>query len=820
MTQAATAFRPRSPAPWLLGALAGVALQLQQAELGPLGGYMAAVAAGLGLALWAWLRPGTALAVVAALLVGWGSTGWRAQAFVAQGLEPALEGRDIEVVGRVQGLPQSMPELVRFRLEVEQAQWRGEPVRLPPRLALAWYAPRGAAAFDPEDASESARHPSALVAGERWRMTVRLKAPHGQRNPHGFDHELALWEQGVQAVGYVRNGQRDRPPQRLEGAALSVDGLRHAARAAILAQVPDRALAGIVAALVLGDQAAIERADWDVFRATGVAHLMSISGLHITLFAWLASNLLGAAWRLSARWTPVLCLAVPAHRAGAWGGLALATAYALFAGWGVPAQRTVAMLAVVVLLRQGGLRWPWPQVWLLAMAVVVAGDPWALMQAGFWLSFGAVGVLLASEAGREPQPNPPRATLVRFWQPVRAMVREQGLITLALAPLTLLLFQQVSLVGLLANALAIPWVTWVVTPLALLGLVFPPLWSGAAQGLAGLMALLRPMADWPHAVLTHVAAPWWCGVAALLGALLLVLRGPWRVRLLGLPLVMPLLLWQPQRPAPGEVQLLALDVGQGAAVLVRTASHSLLYDAGPRYSRESDAGHRVVVPVLRALGVRLDRLVLSHSDSDHVGGAGAVLASQPQAQVLASFEPALPPAGWALCEAGQRWVWDGVSFEVLHPRAEDAPLLRQPNNRSCVLHIRTAGPHPASALLTGDLEAAQEAALVQRHPGLRADWLLVPHHGSRTSSSAAFLAAVQPQRAVVQAGYRNRFGHPAAEVMARYRAHGTEVVSTPDCGAATWHSAAPQRMGCQRESDRRYWHRGAAVRPAPEPSPP
>jgi competence protein ComEC len=794
----------------VLGLLAGSALQLQQAQLHAGAGHAAALAGAalLGLLAWRWPRAGV-LAFGATLLLGWGLTEWRAQVFQAQALQPRLEGRDIEVIGRVRGLPQTRPEMLRLVLEVEQAWLQGQAVQLPARLSLGWYAPRRGLALEVGDETESARQPADLRPGERWRMTVRLKAPHGQRNPHGFDLELALWEQGVQAVGYVRNGPRDAPPQRLAPASLSVDGLRLAARSAIYAQVPDRQLAGVLAALVMGDQAAIERADWDVFRATGVAHLMSISGLHITMFAWLAAHLLRALWQGSARWTPALCLAVPAHRAGAWGGCLLAGLYALFAGWGVPAQRTVAMLAVVVLLRQGPWRWPWPQVWLLAMAVVVLGDPWALLQPGFWLSFVAVGVLLATDpqdadAGRPPE----RSILVRAAHAAVRLAREQGAITLALAPLSLLLFQQLSLVGLLANALAIPWVTWGVTPLALLGVLFPPLWTLAAGLLEGLMAVLRPMAAWPHAVLEQAVAPWWCGVAAILGGLLLVLRWPVSLRLLGVALMLPLLLWQPPRPPPGEFELLALDVGQGAAVLLRTASHSLLYDAGPRYSRESDAGHRVLVPLLRALGERPDVLVLSHVDSDHTGGAAAVLASQPQTRVLASFDAPMELQGrlWQPCQAGQRWVWDGVVFEVLHPAPGQADLLPKTNDRSCVLSVRSAGAHPASALLLGDLEAAQEMALVQRHPQLRSDWLLAPHHGSRTSSSAALLDALQPRLAVVQAGYRNRFGHPAPEVMARYQARGIVVADTPACGAVGWRSQARESLSCERHLARRYWH--------------
>jgi competence protein ComEC len=816
---------PHSPAPWLLGGLLGVALQLQQPELAAWPVYSGAcAAAGLGMValrwrLRRWLASRVAmramlalLAFVLALVIGWGTTGWRASVFAAQALTPSLEGPDLVLTGWVRGLPQPGPEMVRFRLEVESATLNGEAVKLPRHVQLGWYAPRQGAAMQAGDSSESARAPAQLAPGERWRMTVRLKAPHGAHNPHGFDQELWLWVHGVQAVGYVRNGWRDAAPVRLAGGGWSVDSLRQAVRTAIYAQVQGP-MAGVVVALVMGDQAAIERSDWDVFRATGVAHLMSISGLHITLFAWLAAALLRALWRGSARWTPAWCLWLPAHRAGAWGGLLLATLYAVFSGWGLPAQRTIWMLAVGVLLQHGSWRWPWQQVWLLAMAVVVAVDPWALMQAGFWLSFVAVGVLLATDQKRRdtPQAAPGRPVGVRLWQGAVGLMREQILIMLALAPLSLLMFGQVSVVGLVANAFAIPWVTWVVTPLALLGTAWAPLWSVAAVLLEALMAALSVLADWPWAVWSRPAAPLWCGVAGVLGALVLVIRWPWYVRVLGLPLVLPVLLWSPPRPAAGQVELLALDVGQGSAVLVRTAHHSLLYDAGPRYSRESDAGHSVLVPALRALGVRLDMLVLSHEDSDHVGGAQAVRDSQPQVQVRASFAraPGLQATGLQLCEAGQRWLWDGVEFEFLHPQAHMLAQLRTSNARSCVLRVRSSGAVPATALLTGDLEAAQEQALLQREQ-VQADWLLVPHHGSKTSSSPAFVQAVQPRLAVVQAGYRNRFGHPAPEVQARYVQQGVQLVKTTECGAATWRSTQPGQVECLREQGRRYWHhRGA-----------
>jgi competence protein ComEC len=362
------------------------------------------------------------------------------------------------------------------------------------------------------------------------------------------------------------------------------------------------------------------------------------------------------------------------------------------------------------------------------------------------------------------------------------------------------------LVGLLANALAIPWVTLVITPLAMAGVVAGPLWSVAAGAVALLGQTLQWLAELPFAVLSLPQAPLWAGLVGLLGGVLLVTPGPRSLRALGLPLLLPVLLWQaPQLPA-GEFSVLAPDIGQGNAVLVRTRNHALIYDAGPRFSSESDAGHRVLVPLLRALGTTLDRVVLSHRDTDHVGGAAAVLAMQGQASLLSSLEPQhelqVQRPG-VRCDAGQRWRWDGVDFEVLHPMADDYAQPAQPNALSCSLRISNGSQ---AALLAGDIEQAQEARLVASGVRLDATLLLVPHHGSKTSSSAAFLDAVQPRIAMVQAGYRNRFGHPAAPVLARYAARQIALVDSPHCGASTWVSNQPKMVQCQRRVAARYWH--------------
>ena len=487
--------RPALIVPVLGASVAGAALQLQQTVLWPVATYVVSVAAGcVLLALSVTKKRGTPwpvlLALAGALLAGSGSSGWRAQAFAAQALAPALEGRDLMVTGVVAAMPQRNETGLRLRLAVESARLGANEVPLPPRLQLGWYGGMGS--------GDLTRQPADVRAGERWQMTVRLKAPHGHQNPHGFDYELWLWEQGIQATGYVRAGPNEAPPQRV-GVTWQhpVEQARQTVRDAIFARVDDRQLAGIVAALVTGDQNAIDRADWDVFRATGVAHLMSISGLHITLFAWAAAAAVGWLWRRS----PRLCLAWPAQHAALAGGLLLALAYALFSGFGVPAQRTVWMLATVAVLRFAGLRWPWPLVWLLACAVVVAVDPWALLQPGFWLSFVAVGVLFATDNGAHGQQQGMAGR-------ARAMLREQAVVTLALTPLGLLLFGQASVVGLPANLLAIPWVTLVVTPLALLGVLAPPLWDAAALAVQGLAWVLQRMASLPFSAVS-LARPRW-----------------------------------------------------------------------------------------------------------------------------------------------------------------------------------------------------------------------------------------------------------------------------------------------------------------------
>lgn len=793
---------------WALGAtgwLGGIALQLQQPLLWTAGGYVLCGALAVLMGWWArrWSATkalaGALALVIAAASAGFGITGWRAGQRLAQSLPASLEGQDVLLTGKVASLPRESADGVRFVFEVEQATYLGRPVQLAARVSLGWYD-----GFAGTSNGAEARPRPQLRAGQRWQLMVRLRQPHGTLNPHGFDVELWLFERGIRASGSVRDG----PANRLltEDAGHAVERMRQRVRDAIARQVDDTAAAGVLAALAVGDQAAIDRGDWDLFRRTGVAHLVSISGLHVAMVAWLAGGVVGFGWRRSAR----LMLAVPAPLAARFGGVLAAAGYALLAGWGVPAQRTVCMLATLALLRSVGLRWPAALVLLLTAAVVAGFDPWALLQPGFWLSFVAVALLMGSQpVGRTTAAAGQIGVWARLKAALFAGVRTQAVATVGLAPLSMLFFQQVSLVGFIANLVAIPLVTLLITPLALAGMLWPLLWSLDAMLVQALSALLHLLSGWPQAVWTASVAPFWAAVSGVLGGLLLILPLPERLRLLGVPLLLPLLLPPPTTPAEGQFDLLAADVGQGTAVLLRTRQHVLLYDTGPRYSADTDAGQRVLLPLLRAVGATpIDLLVLSHRDSDHVGGAQSLLAQGEVRAISSSLEDSHPlrrlaKAPHRRCAAGQQWTWDGVRFTVLHPMPQDYSGSAKPNALSCVLRVQAG--NGASALLTGDIEAPQELALVERlGADLHSQVLMVPHHGSRTSSSTVFLHAVAPQVALAQAGYRSRFGHPAAAVVDRYRAAGVRFERSDRCGAWLWHSDGGD--ACERQIDARYWH--------------
>jgi competence protein ComEC len=698
-------------------------------------------------------------------------------------LPPELEGRDLPVVGVVASLPAIAERSVRFEFDVEGADGGA---RVPKKILLAWY--RSA----PQDEDAPALLGAMVHPGERWAFTVRLRRPHGLVNPHGFDYEAWLLERGIGATGYVRTRSEPRRMGSRNSPLDYIEKAREAVRDRFNAVLGATPAAGILAALAVGDQRAISREEWQLFNRTGVTHLMSISGLHVTLISGLAAWLVASGWRR----VPALALRLPARKAAALAAIFAALGYTLLAGFGVPAQRTFWMVGVVAAaLWFGRISSPWRTL-ALALAAIVLMDPWAPLSPGLWLSFGAVLLIFYSAVGW----SEPGSKLAQW-------ARIQWAITIGLAPAALLLFGQLSVAGPIANALAIPLVSVVITPLALIAAVIPvdALLELCALLVQWLLEFLEWCATLPGALWQQHMPPLWTVLAALAGAAwLLAPRGiPWRAS--GIALMAPAFCIALPGPPPGEAWITTFDVGQGLSVLVRTASRALLYDAGPAFGAESDSGSRVVVPALRGDGVaRLDLMLLSHEDNDHIGGALGVMESI-EVDALASSLPAKHPLNGVApyarrCSAPERWEWDGVRFELLHPAAATPPGRR--NNLSCVLRISTGSQ---SVLLTGDIERAAEAEMLGDGRAVQSQVLLVPHHGSRSSSTAEFIAAVAPAWAIVPVGYRSRFGHPNAEVLERYRAAGVRLLRTDLDGAIAVRMGAQLTLETERHRRGRYW---------------
>jgi len=741
-------------------------------------------------------RHRTPIVILAGALLGVAWAGLTAHLALSNALPHKDEGRDITVTGVIASLPHRFDGGARFHFDVEHTDTRDATV--PPRIILSWY---GATASDP-----AFIHP-----GERWRLVVRLQRPHGNANPHGFDYEAWLLEQGVRATGYVRPAGSNH--QRLDdwtpSPGYAIERARGYLRARILAILDGKPYAGVIVALVIGDQRGIDQDDWDVFNRTGISHLVSISGLHITMVAGLAAWLMASLWRRSF-WTDAqLPLRLPAQKAAALSGALVALLYVLLAGFGVPAQRTFYMLAVVAVAVWCGRIAASSHVLCLALGIVVLLDPWAMLWPGFWLSFCAVAAILYACSGRLGEQT-------RGWRAsLKLGARTQWAVTIGLAPLTLLLFGQVSLVSPIANAVAIPVISLFVTPLALVGAILP---SPLADLVLGTAHLAMVLLAWPLerlaapalAVWTAPAPSAWILVLALIGTAWMLAPRGWPQRWAGLAAWTPLLTQLPAAPPAGELRVTAFDVGQGMALLVETHRHRLLYDTGPQYAPGASGATRVILPYLRGRGIgRLDQLLVSHSDLDHVGGADALLETLEVGELTSSLPAAHPllrlAARQQRCRAGQRWEWDGVRFEMLAPDpASYANPRLKANARSCVLRVSAGGK---AILLAGDIEAAQEAALLRAGPGrLRADVLLAPHHGSGTSSTVAFLQAVNPALGIFQVGHRNRYRHPKKEIYERYAEHGIDRLRTDQRGAVTLHFGRQLTVETYRDTRKRYWH--------------
>jgi competence protein ComEC len=754
-------------------------------------------------------------ACLVAALLGYDYAAWIAHERLADELSFADEGRDVQVTGIVAALPTQIERGIRFVFEVEAVE--SDRVHVPRWIALSWY-----------------DNPDGVRPAQRWRMTVKLRRPHGTFNPAGFDSELWMLEQGIRATGYVRDGAGKPVPQCLQELVWRFNPLIDRARANLRERLQQllqgRRYGGVIIALVMGDQGLIAQADWTLFNRTGISHLVSISGLHITMIAGLVALAAGALWRLSHRLLAFAPVQTVRAIAGAFGALG----YCLLAGWGVPAQRTFVMLATVAVALLLRLQLSPAAVLSTAAAVVCLWDPWAVTATGFWLSFGAVASIFLVCYGRVPEtseaakPRQPRwvdrmrAVRERLASLLHEATRIQAAVTIGLVPLTLVLFQQVSLISPIANAVAIPLVSYLVTPLALLGALVcclggavAPVAQAMLQASDALFAMLAGLLNWlvqlPYAWLGFAAPPMWTVAVAGVGIAWLLAPAGWPLRWVGAAWLVPAFVMPPERPATGALWLTALDVGQGMALVLETAENTFVFDAGPKVSEDADAGRRVIVPYLRARGIdRVAMLVVSHLDSDHSGGARSLIDSIAVERMLTSIDldhPILEAVrNVQRCQTDQRFSLGELQLTVLSP---PSALYERPrattNQKSCVILAQIGATR---VLLTGDVPVREEAGMVAAFgAGLRAQLMVAPHHGSKTSSSEAFVSAVAPSWVSVQAGYRSRFGHPHPDVVARYTRHGARIVRSDWSGAARWRFGTDGSVVLEqwRLDHARYW---------------
>ena len=709
-------------------------------------------------------------------------------AFIAQqrltdSLPADWQGKDIGVIGVVAELPRQHAGGLSFAFDVEKVLTPG--AHVPPHVLLSTYDNEGDA-------------PLPLHAGERWQLSLRLKQPHGSSNPHGFDFESWMLENQLRASGYVHADENNR---RLDEMVSSpnyfIERMRETVRAHFQKVLGDAPYTGVLAALAIGDQSSISSSQWQVFTRTGVNHLMSISGLHITMLAGLAFALVYRGWKHSVR----LTLRLPARKAAAVVGLIVALAYTLLSGFSVPAQRTVYMLGTVAVALFLSRSVAASQILAAALLVVLLLDPWAVLSPGFWLSFGAVGLILYVSANRIGRPH----WLVEY-------SRVQWAMMIGLIPPLLAMFQQISLVSPIANAFAIPMVEFVVVPITLLGAAIPFDWilHLAHFSMRICMVALEWLNQLPDAVWTQHAPPAWTIVLGMVGVLWCLLPRGFPSRWLGLLMALPMFLILPTPPPQGALHMVVFDVGQGLSVIAQTHDHALLYDTGPGYSEDVNSGNRILVPSLRAQGIaNLDELILTHDDTDHTGGALSVMQAVPIGLLSSSLPEDSPillqSKNHQRCVDGQNWDWEGVHFEILHP-ARDSYIMEKvsKNNRGCTLRI-SAGKN--SILLAADIEKKSEQRLLELHPEkLPATMLIVPHHGSKTSSSQPFVDAVHPRYAVFTSGYRNKFGHPKPEIVERYRASGSELLRSDVDGAIVVDMDAEHfSVEKYRNTHARYW---------------
>lgn len=688
------------------------------------------------------------LAVWVAVLLGFAYSQWQGELALMRQLPLHWPERDFTGQVVIEDFAENKGRYWQFTARLEDgATWRTGGAA---RVLLNWY--------EPDAPPQPCQH---------WQMQVRLKPPHGLANPGGFDYQAYLLHQHIEAKGYVRKARR-----LADDNGFCLGRLRQQWRSHVLSVLPQASAAWMLA-LSMGDKSLLSHQQQQLLQQTGLAHLFVISGLHIGMVALAAMLLLlglrriGLGYFLPGDW-----------RRPAWvGALLAAGAYALFSGISVPAQRALLMLIALLLGQWLAVSFSiWLRFWL-AMALVLLVDPLAALSSGFALSFTAVAALILCA-----QRQPLAWQVLPGWQ---KMLRAQWAVFIALLPALLMTFHGASWLAPALNLVAIPLVSLLVLPLLLVAML---LWllSGSDAGLLHLAGWIAGQLFLAVETLQH-----WLGVSGFaplqslwlsplglpvlaFAVVLLLLPRAWPLQ--GFALVLLLAAWQiqPKPLAQGELAMDVIDVGQGLAVLVRTGNHQLLYDTGASWTNGSMV-ELAVAPVLQQRGVtQLDKLILSHADNDHAGGQQPLLERFPVAKTLSSAPAMLHTDA---CEKGQHWQWDGVIFEILHPPA--GLVAAERNNHSCVLWIQA---HGINLLLPGDVEQAYEPALVEALPQPRVDVLVVPHHGSKTSSSKVLLQAAEGGLAVVSAGFMNRFGHPHADIVARYGDYHITLVNTAEEG--------------------------------------
>jgi competence protein ComEC len=596
-----------------------------------------------------------------------------------------------------------------------------------------------------------------LTVGDKWSLSVRLKRIHGLMNPGGFDYEAWAFQSGIRGQGYVVNKSENR----LLGSHWyhsPLDRFRQFLQQKIENNLAKSNTSPWIQALIIGERHNIASKNWEVLRNTGTNHLMAIAGLHIGFMAGLTHKIIMA---IGCR-IPWLALRMPAQHVGAIGALLIAFVYSALAGFSIPTQRACIMLSVfliTVLLRRYLLSW---QAWAMALILVLLINPLDVLTESFWLSFGSVALIIYGMGGRLK----PRGW---WWK----WGRVQWVIALGLIPFSIWLFHQFSLIGFVANSMAIPWVAVLIVPLCLCGafiLLLSAKFGGIILGfadklLAGLWWFLNYLSHLSWASWPLVMPDFYALLTSCMGMILLLLPAGFPGRYLGIIWLLPLICYKAPVPKIGEMWLTLLDVGQGLSCVLQTHNHLLVYDAGPRLSEGYDMGESVVTPFLYTLGTKtIDALVISHGDNDHIGGATSLLKNFNIKSIKTSV-PEKFQYHAIKCLQGESWEWDRVQFKFLYPFKDN---LSAGNDNSCVLRV-TAGNN--SILLPGDIEKGAENYLTDNSPhALAAQILVAPHHGSKTSIQNDFIQAVHPLYVLYGVGYRNRYHFPHPFTLKKYDA--------------------------------------------------